>query len=230
MQPFVLEAKGITKTYRRRGAPPIDALHDVSFGVERGSLTILTGPSGSGKSTLLAILGALETPTRGEALFFGTSLSRISEPERARLRRRIGFVFQRFHLLPRLPLWENVAYPLIPLGVGTRERFDRAQELLAAMDLTGREHSRPEELSGGEQQRVALARALIANPEVILADEPVSNLDPANADLVLERLRTLNRQGTTVVLAIHDLSLLPANTPTLPLEKGCLVTVFKSAP
>jgi putative ABC transport system ATP-binding protein len=222
MAPAAVAARRVTQVYRS-GPASITALEEVSVTVEAGSYSVLVGASGSGKSTLLSLLGALEEPTSGDIELLGVRLREASEAERARLRRRIGFVFQRFHLLPRLPIWENVGYPLIPRGVPSRERYTRASELLHELGLEGRERSRPEELSGGEQQRVALARAMVGAPEVVLADEPTSNLDPEAAALVLAHLQRLHAGGVTILLATHDPALAPTEAQVYRLERGRLV-------
>src|SRR5262249_37539074 len=154
------------------------ALDEVTLGIERGSLTVISGPSGSGKTTLLALLGALERPTRGGVLFEGQELGACSDVALARIRRRMGFIFQDFSLIPNLSAGENIAAPLIPRGIVRAERWRRAEELLARFGLRDRLAARAGELSGGEQQRVAIARALAGQPEVLLGDEPTSNLDP----------------------------------------------------
>jgi putative ABC transport system ATP-binding protein len=217
-----LEARRVSKVYRRGAGVTVHALREVSLTVPRGGYCVLSGPSGSGKSTLLALLGALETPTSGEIYVLGRSLREASEAERARIRGRAGFIFQQFHLLPRLPLWENVSYPLIPRGVSPRDRYVRAEKLLEEFGLGGRARSRPEELSGGEQQRVALARAVVGEPEVILADEPTSNLDPAAASLVMEHLHRLHARGVAILLATHDPTAAPPGAAVHQLREGRL--------
>jgi putative ABC transport system ATP-binding protein len=182
----------------------VRALDGVSLGIEHGSLTLVSGPSGSGKTTLLALLGALERPTRGQVLFEGKDLGECSDAELARVRRRFGFIFQDFALIPNLSALENITYPLIPRGVPAAERCLRARELLARFGMEGRLASRAGALSGGEQQRVAIARALAGGPEVVLADEPTSNLDAETSELLFELFRELHTQGKTVIVASHD--------------------------
>ncbi len=218
----ILEARDVCKHYHAGARAEVRALDGVSLQIGRGSLAALTGPSGSGKTTLLALLGALERPTRGQVLFAGTDLAACSDAERARARRRLGFVFQNFSLIPGLPVWENVTYPLVPRGVGRRERLRLAGELLGRLGLASRLTARPEELSGGEQQRVAVARALVVRPEVILADEPTSNLDQASAAEVVGILRETHAGGTTVVLATHDPQLVGLATNVYELDTGKL--------
>src|SRR5262245_27649445 len=168
----ILEARSLGKVYRPGSPGEVRALEAVSLEVPAGAFVVLTGPSGSGKTTLLALLGGLERPSSGQALFAGRDLGGCSGVELARLRRRMGFVFQDFALIPGLPAWENVTYPLIPRGMPRPQRHRLAQDWLGRLGLGDRLLARPGELSGGEQQRVAVARALAGNPEVVLADEP----------------------------------------------------------
>lgn len=198
----------------------VRALDDVTLTVPAGSFTVLTGPSGSGKSTLLALLGGLDRPSRGEVLFQGRDLGRFSDMELARTRRRLGFVFQDFALIPGLPVWENITYPLIPRGLSTRERLRLAQELMPRFGLADRLTARPRELSGGEQQRVAIARALAGRPEVVLADEPTSNLDEASGQGVVSLLQQAHAEGRTVVASSHDARLVALATHVCALEAG----------
>src|SRR5262245_23899353 len=167
---LIVETKNLCKTYRASSSAEVRAVADVTLSVESGSFTLLTGPSGSGKTTLLTLLGCLERPTSGQISFAGRDITHASEAELSRLRRRVGFVFQDFALIPGLPVWENATYHLIPRGVQRRERQRLAAELLGRLGLSERLLSLPRELSGGEQQRVGLARALAGNPEVLLAD------------------------------------------------------------
>src|SRR6266850_4609797 len=165
----ILEVRELCKFYRAGSAAEVRAVQDVSLEVPSGSFTLLMGPSGSGKTTLLALLGGLERPTRGQVLFASRDLGGCSGVELARQRRRMGFVFQDFALIPGLPVWENITYPLIPRGLASAERYRRAQELLSQFGLLDKLAARPRDLSGGEQQRVAIARALAGRPEVVLA-------------------------------------------------------------
>ncbi len=218
----LVEARNVSKVYRRGTAAPVHALAGVSITVAPGSFTLLTGPSGSGKTTLLALLGALERPTSGDVFWRGRNLSDCSDAELARLRRQLGFVFQDFSLIAGLTVWENVAYPLIPRGVSRGERRARAQEVLTALGLGDRQSARPRQLSGGEQQRVAVARALVSRPEFLLADEPTSNLDPESAHGVAELLVQIHAAGTTVIVSSHDPSFAPRATHTSALRNGVL--------
>jgi putative ABC transport system ATP-binding protein len=218
----LLEARNVSKHYRPGTAREVRALHDVSVTVPKGSFTALTGPSGCGKTTLLALLGALERPTAGQIVFQGRDLSGLSDAALARLRRRLGFVFQDFCLIPGLSVGDNVTYPLIPRGVSRAARQELARELLARFALEDKFDARPGDLSGGEQQRVALARALAGRPEVLLADEPTSNLDMQAGRLVLATLQELHTDGHTIVLASHDPAAVALAGRVYDLERGRL--------
>jgi putative ABC transport system ATP-binding protein len=216
------QARHLCKYYRPGPKSLVRALDDVSFDIASGSFVLLTGASGSGKTTLLALLGALERPTRGQVLLDDRDLSNLSGIELARVRRRFGFVFQNFSLIPGLPVWENITYPLIPRGVPSRRRLEIARALLGDLGLEDRLSTRPKELSGGEQQRVAFARALAGGPEVLLADEPTSNLDPDSAKTLLKLLQNAHAAGATVILASHDPQARSLATQVFELEAGRL--------
>jgi putative ABC transport system ATP-binding protein len=221
----ILQVRQLCKFYRAGSAAEVRALQDVSLEVPSGSFTLLTGPSGSGKTTLLALLGSLERPTSGLVFFAGRDLHGCSDVELARLRRRLGFVFQDFALIGGLPAWENITYPLIPRGVSRTERFQQAREVLTRFGLADKMAARARELSGGEQQRVAVARALVGRPEVVLADEPTSNLDEQAGEAVIALLRQAHAEGTTVVVSSHDPRLMALATRVCELEAGRLKTV-----
>lgn len=218
------ETRSLCKYYRTNARAQTRALDDVSLTIERGSITVISGPSGSGKTTLLALLGALERPTRGQVIFEGNNLGDCSDMELARVRRRLGFIFQDFALVPNLTAEENITYPLIPRGVTRAERRHRAQELLARFGMEGMLTARARSLSGGEQQRVTIARALAGQPEVLLADEPTSNLDPSNVEALLAMIRQLHAEGKTVVLSSHDLGVIALATHRHELVMGKLKT------
>ena len=171
---------------------------------------------------MLALLGALARPTSGQVIFDGVDLGHCSDTKLTRIRRRIGFVFQQFSLIAGLPVWENITYPLIPLGVGRTERRGRAAELVAELGLKEQSHARPEELSGGEQQRVAIARALVNRPQLLLADEPTSNLDQAAGQSLLSKFKDIHRRGTCVVVSSHDPRMIPLATREFVMEAGRL--------
>jgi putative ABC transport system ATP-binding protein len=221
---LVFETQSLCKMYRATARGEVKALDDVSLGVGRGSITVIRGPSGSGKTTLLALLGALERPTRGNILFEDRHLGKCSDVELARIRRRMGFVFQDFSLIPNLTVEENITYPLIPRGVARRERAQRARELLARFGLESALYARARELSGGEQQRVAMSRALAGRPEVVLADEPTSNLDADITATILAIFKELHERGATLVVSSHDPRVVELATCTHELQKGRKVT------
>ena len=218
----LFETRALCKYYHAGSRHEVRAVEDVSLSIERGSFTVVKGPSGSGKTTLLALLGALERPTRGQVLFDGQNLGDCSGMELARVRRRLGFVFQDFALIPNLSAEENITYPLIPRGIVRTERRQRARELLARFGMEAKLTTRAGSLSGGEQQRVAVARALAGQPEAVLADEPTSNLDPAMGQTLLAILRGLHGEGTTIVVSSHDPQVIPLATCVHELQGGKL--------
>ena len=181
------------------------ALHNVSLEIKEGEFVAIMGPSGCGKSTLLNILGLLDNPTNGTYQLNGTDVSKFSEAERTNLRKGvIGFVFQSFNLIDELNVYENIELPLLYMGVPKEERKRRVEEAMKRMDISHRVKHFPQQLSGGQQQRVAIARAVVANPKIILADEPTGNLDSKNGKEVMDLLTQLNREGTTVVMVTHS--------------------------
>lgn len=181
------------------------ALRQVSFEIKKGEFVAIMGPSGCGKSTLLNIIGLLDNPTSGKYYFLDHEISGSSERQRAKHRKNnIGFVFQNFNLIDELTVFENVEMPLIYLGIPSKERKRRVDEVLEQMQIAHRRKHFPGQLSGGQQQRVAVARAVVSNPKLILADEPTGNLDSANGEEVMNLLSELNKQGTTVVMVTHS--------------------------
>ena len=194
----------VSRRFRIDGEQVITALDGVTLAVEPGSVVALSGPSGSGKSTLLHVMGALERADGGTVEVAGLQLGRLSRRELAAHRRRVGFVFQRFNLLPALTVADNVMAPVLPYRVDF-DKEARARELLAAVGLAGRETSLPSRLSGGQQQRVAIARALINRPPLVLADEPTGNLDSRTGAEIVDLLLGLRAEhGVTIVIATHD--------------------------
>lgn len=200
----VARAVQVSKRYRLRNTE-VAALREVSLVVERGEFVAITGPSGCGKSTLLTLLGGLDTPTEGTIELLGRPLAALSDRALTRLRlEQIGFIFQRFHLLPVLTAFENVTLPMAERGVPRRERHERAASLLEYVGLPGRRDHRVTELSGGEMQRVAIARALANRPALILADEPTGELDAATGREILDLFDRLHDDGVTLVMVTHD--------------------------
>jgi putative ABC transport system ATP-binding protein len=200
----VIALTGIERRFQV-GDQTVAALRGIDLTLTDGEFAAVMGPSGSGKSTLLNILGLLDRPDAGTYALDGIETTTLNEERRAALRRdRIGFIFQSFHLIPRLTAAENVELPLTLAGVAPRERRERVAAALEAMGLTPRAHHRPDQLSGGQRQRVAIARATVTAPGLILADEPTGNLDRASGEEVIRALEGLNARGLTLVLVTHD--------------------------
>jgi putative ABC transport system ATP-binding protein len=222
----ILEARDVARSYRM-GALEVHALRGVSLTVAAGEFVAVMGPSGSGKSTLLHILGGLDRPSAGEVILDGAVVSRLGDDSATRLRReKTGFVFQFFNLVPILSVRENVALPFTIAGrdPGGRAEAVAIREVLAAVDLAGKERHRPDELSAGEQQRVALARALVHRPALLLADEPTGNLDYATGSEILDMLwRECDERGQTVVLVTHDAKAAAYADRILVLRDGALL-------
>jgi putative ABC transport system ATP-binding protein len=216
----VLVAKGLAKTYETGGAKVL-GLRGVDISIERGEFVAIMGPSGCGKSTLLNLLAGLDRPTAGEVWLDGKRINGLSETDLARLRRRkVGFVFQFFNLVPTLSAVENVELPLLLVGRGRREARRSANELMRDLGIPGKAEAAPAELSGGEQQRVALARALANRPDVVLADEPTGNLDSAAARDVLGLFCEARSRGQTLLLVTHDASVASAADRVITLRDG----------
>ncbi|MER8225871.1 ABC transporter ATP-binding protein [Streptomyces sp. NPDC094143] len=217
--PPVLHLNQVVKEYP--GNPPLRILHGIDLTIEPGELVAVVGPSGSGKSTLLALIGSLDRPTSGTLTFEGHDLAGLSEPEIAALRaHRVGFVFQQFFLLPGLTCVENVATGLLYTGAGPSHRRTLAAEALHKVGLGHRLTHHPHQLSGGEQQRVAIARALVGRPALLLADEPTGALDSASGTAVVDLLRGLHRDGTTVVVITHDRDLAASFPRRIGIQDG----------
>lgn len=208
----------------RVGEGEVHALKGVTVTIERGEHVALVGPSGSGKSTLLHIVGCLDRPTRGRYVLEGREVGSLSEEERSLLRRhRIGFVFQFFHLLPRLTAQGNVELPMLFAGTPPEERRERAATALEAVGLSHRATHRPDQLSGGERQRVAIARAVVMDPAMLLADEPTGNLDRASAGEVMELIERMNARGLTLVVVTHDPAIAERAKRVIRMDDGELV-------
>lgn len=201
----ILETIALTKQYQM-GEIRVDALCGVDLSIQKGEFVAVMGPSGSGKSTLLHLMGGLDTPTSGEVILAGQALSKLSDDELTRLRRRkMGFIFQFYNLLPTLTATENIALPLLIDGQPLRRYRERLDDLLERVGLQDRSKHRPDQLSGGQQQRVAIARAFINKPEIVLADEPTGNLDSRSGTAILELLqRACQDLDSTIVMVTHD--------------------------
>ncbi len=200
----MIELERVYRTYMM-GGQPLHALNDVSETIEAGDYIAVMGPSGSGKSTLLNIMGCLDQPSSGSYRLEGEEVGALSEAELSQIRRyKLGFVFQTFHLVPRLSAAENVAFPMVFAGVPRAERLERVDVALEAVGLRQRAVHRPSELSGGERQRVAIARATVMRPRVLLADEPTGNLDSASGRQVMEVIEHMNAEGLTLIVVTHD--------------------------
>ena len=200
----MIELRGLTRHFHV-GDQTVHALREVSLAIPDGDYLALMGPSGSGKSTLLHILGCLDRPTSGSYVLDGHEVGSLPEGELAEIRsHRIGFVFQFFHLVPRLTAAGNVELPMILAGIRPGDRRARVAKALAAVGLTDRASHRPDQLSGGQRQRVAIARATVMGPSILLADEPTGNLDRASGREIIELIERMNRDGLTVVVVTHD--------------------------
>jgi ABC-type lipoprotein export system ATPase subunit len=224
----MIELQGIGRTYRRPGGDPVEALCEVSLKIERGDFLAIVGSSGSGKSTLMNVLGLLDRPDAGRYLLEGEDVAGLDVERQARLRnRRIGFVFQAFHLLPRTSALENVELPLL-----YSDRTDIAglgRRALERVGLADRIHHRPSELSGGQQQRVAIARALVNEPDLLLADEPTGNLDARSAAELMSVFESLNGAGRTIVLVTHDAGVAAHCKRVARIEGGRIVSLAERA-
>jgi putative ABC transport system ATP-binding protein len=218
-----LELRGVGKRYGTGQGAQVTAADDVTFTVEAGAFVALTGASGSGKSTMLHMIGALERPDAGTIISNGTEVTALRGTAQADYRRTVGFVFQRYNLLPALTAVDNVLAPVLPYRTSWDKR-DRARQLLEAVGLAGRERSLPARMSGGEQQRIAIARALINTPPLLLADEPTGNLDSATAAGILDLLTRLRAEhGMTIVLASHDPQIAARAERLIRLRDGAVV-------
>ncbi|MFF2092577.1 ABC transporter ATP-binding protein [Paenibacillus sp. NPDC058174] len=218
----LIDIKGVSKSYMM-GRETVTVLHQVSLQVHRGDFVAIVGPSGSGKSTLMNVIGCLDTPSEGSYKLDGVEVRGQSDNKLAQIRNnKIGFIFQGFHLLPRLTALENCELPLIYRGLSSRERRERSSNALKQVGLGERMHHRPSELSGGQQQRVAIARALATHPPILLADEPTGALDSKTGQEVLAMIEQLNREGHTIVLITHDMDVAKRAGRTVVIRDGVL--------
>ena len=216
----VVEARDITRVFPM-AAGPVTAVYEVSLRIAPAEYVAIWGPSGCGKSTLLHMLGCVDTPSSGELLFEDRDVASLRDAERSNLRlRRIGFVFQRFFLLPMLTAWENVELPQAEARVGGEERRRRTAELLEYVGLSHRAHHRPSQLSGGEMQRIAVARALANRPVLLLADEPTGELDRATGEQIARLFDRVQEDGTAVVIVTHDQAIAARAARTLVMRDG----------
>jgi len=218
----IVEAVNLKKTYML-GKIPVEALRDVNLKVENGDFLSILGPSGSGKSTLLNLIGALDKPTNGKMLIEGVDVSTLNDSQLADLRRKIGFVFQFFNLIPRFTARENVELSMSIAHMSKAERRKRAESLLETVGLKERMNHKPAELSGGEQQRVAIARALANNPKFLLMDEPTGNIDSKTANEIMVLIKRLNEEkGVTMIMVTHDQRLAGETKKTVQMSDGVI--------
>jgi putative ABC transport system ATP-binding protein len=221
---LIVEAVNLKKTYML-GKIPVEALRGVNLKVESGDFLAILGPSGSGKSTMLNLIGALDKPTAGTLLIDGVDVSTLSDSQLSDLRRRVGFVFQFFNLIPRFTARDNVELSLSIAGVSKAERKKRAEELLETVGLKDRINHKPAELSGGQQQRVAIARALANNPKFLLMDEPTGNIDSKTAREIMRLVKTLNTEkGVTIIMVTHDQHLAKEAKRTVQMFDGVITS------
>ncbi len=200
----MIKLTNITKTYQS-GKVMVRALNNISLEIKKGEFILLVGPSGSGKTTLLNIIGCLTRITKGSFRLADQEVSHFPDHFLSALRRKkMGFIFQQFNLLSGYSTWENVTLPLLPTGISEKKRKARAMKLLEELNLETRADFMANELSGGEQQRAAIVRALINDPEIILADEPLSNIDMVNVNIVMDILAELKKKGKTIITSFHD--------------------------
>jgi putative ABC transport system ATP-binding protein len=222
--PAIVEARAVSRVFAMP-AGPVAALRDVSLRVDPGDYVAITGPSGCGKSTLLHLIGCVDSPSSGAIVFEGRDVAALSETARSRIRlNRIGFVFQRFFLLPMLTAAENIELPQAEAGVAPAERRARTRALLEYVDLAERAHHRPSQLSGGEMQRVAIARALANRPALLVADEPTGELDDVSGDHVADLFDRVHADGTAILVVTHNAALAVRARRRLAMKSGRLLT------
>lgn len=219
----MISLKHLSKTYKQ-GMLEVPVLHDISIDIESGEFASIMGPSGSGKSTLMNIIGLLDRPTKGEYILDNVNVQKLDETHLALLRNQyIGFVFQHFHLLPRLTALGNVELPLVYGGIRKKERRERAFEALAKVGLADRVNHLPNQLSGGQKQRVAIARSIVNSPAFVLADEPTGALDSKSGEQVMEIFTQLNQEGTTIILVTHENDIAAHTSRRIILKDGEII-------
>jgi len=220
----MIQCRGLSKSYHK-GSTVVTPLEALDLDVPKGEFLALMGPSGSGKTTLLNLLSGIDSPTSGSLIIAGTEIAKLSRSELTRWRaKHVGYIFQLYHLVPVLTAFENVELPLLLSQMSKRERHERVENALSLVALSDRMHHTPSELSGGQEQRVAIARAIVADPEILVADEPTGDLDRDSATRILELLRQLAAEfEKTIVMVTHDAKAAAAADRTLHLEKGQLL-------
>ncbi len=224
----MITVNNLSKHFRTEEVETI-ALDKISFTIDDGEFVAIMGPSGCGKSTLLNILGLLDSPTEGSYELLGTEVANLKERERTKFRKgNIGFVFQSFNLIDELNVYDNIELPLRYLNISASERKEKVNEIMRRMNIAHRAQHFPQQLSGGQQQRVAIARAVVSNPKLILADEPTGNLDSKNGKEVMDLLRELNQEGTTIVMVTHSQRDAAVAQRVINLFDGQIVTNVKN--
>ena len=224
----MITVNNLSKLFRTEEVETI-ALDKISFTIDDGEFVAIMGLSGCGKSTLLNILGLLDSPTEGSYELLGTEVANLKERERTKFRKgNIGFVFQSFNLIDELNVYDNIELPLRYLNISASERKEKVNEIMRRMNIAHRAQHFPQQLSGGQQQRVAIARAVVSNPKLILADEPTGNLDSKNGKEVMDLLRELNQEGTTIVMVTHSQRDAAVAQRVINLFDGQIVTNVKN--
>jgi len=225
----IIRTEKLDKIYYQGRPEEVRALNQIELEIPKNRLVLIRGPSGSGKTTLLNLISTIDRPTHGRIFLRGEDISKYSDVQLSRIRQKtIGLIFQSYNLLPRLPAWENVAFPLLPLGVMERDRRGRSVEMLIQLKLEKRVDHPPEQMSGGEQQRVAIARALINNPEIVIADEPTSNIDAESIKILLDIFMDLKSKGKTIIVSSHDSVFLDYSETVFLLKDGRLMDIEQS--